>query len=48
MHPIFNEIRKSSSMPYDAGAGKLEYKKKYLDKNLPKADHVDGQEFDNN
>ena len=40
LHPVFVSLR--ATVPYDTEAAKLEYKRKYLDKNLPKADHVDG------
>jgi glutamyl-tRNA reductase len=40
LHPIFTEIR-STAAPYDAEAGKLAYKEKYLDHNAPKADQVE-------
>ena len=46
MHPIFNEIRKSSSIPYDAETGKKDYEEKYLKVRGPVADHVDGNLFD--
>jgi glutamyl-tRNA reductase len=45
MHPIFIELKKST-VADDTEASKQRYKEKYLNKNLPKADHVDGQEFD--
>lgn len=44
LHPIFVSLR--SKVPYDAEAGKLAYKEKYLDKSSPKADQVDGNLFD--
>lgn len=45
MHPIFVQLKKST-VAGDAAASKQRYKEQYLMKNLPKADHVDGQEFD--
>ena len=44
LHPVFVSLR--SSVPYDVEASKQRYKELYLDKNLPKADHVDGQIID--
>jgi glutamyl-tRNA reductase len=46
LHPLYDEIRKSSNATYDAEAGKKEYAEKYLKHNTPVADHVEGQIFD--
>ena len=46
LHPIYDEIRKSSTAPYDAEAGRKEYEEKYLKDRAPVADHVEGQIFD--
>lgn len=46
LSPIYSAIRESTNIVYDIEASKLEYKEKYLDKNKPKADQVDGEVFD--
>ena len=42
LSPLYSALRESSNVVFDHEASKLEYKQKYLDKNKPKADHVDG------
>lgn len=44
LHPVFVSLR--ASVPYDVEACRQRYKEQYLDKNLPKADHVDDQIID--
>ena len=46
LHPLYDEIRKSSIKPYDAEASRKEYEEKYLKHRTPVADHVEGQLFD--
>ena len=47
LHPLYDEIRKSSNSTYDVEAGKKEYEEKYLKHRTLVADHVEGQIFDN-
>ena len=46
LHPLYDEMRKSSNTTYDVEAGKKEYEEKYLKHRSPVADHVEGQIFD--
>ena len=46
LHPLYDEMRKSSNTTYDVEAGKKEYAEKYLKHRSPVADHVEGQIFD--
>jgi hypothetical protein len=46
LHPLYDEIRKSSNTTYDAEASRKDYYEKYLKNRDPVADHVEGQLFD--
>jgi hypothetical protein len=46
LHPLYDEMRKSSYTIYDVAAGRKEYEEKYLKHNTPVADHVEGHLFD--
>lgn len=46
LHPLYDEIRKTSNTSYDGEASRKEYEEKYLKNHVPVADHVEGQLFD--
>lgn len=46
LHPIYDELRKSSITAYDVEASRKQYEEKYLKNRTPVADHVEGQIFD--
>ena len=47
MHPLYAAIR-ANVKTTDLDISKQSYKEKYLDRNSPKADQVDGEIFDKN
>ena len=46
LHPLYDEIRKSSNTTYNVEASRKEYEEKYLKRCSPAADHVEGHLFD--
>ena len=46
LHPLYDEIRKSSNTTYNVEASRKEYEEKYLKRCSPVADHVEGHLFD--
>ena len=45
LNPIYAALKETTAI-YDNQASKAEYKRIYLDKNKPNADHVEGEIFD--
>jgi hypothetical protein len=46
LHPLYDEIRKTSNTSYDVAASRKDYEERYLKDHVPVADHVEGQLFD--
>jgi hypothetical protein len=46
LHPLYDEIRKTSDTSYDVEASRKSYEERYLKDHVPVADHVEGQLFD--